>query len=121
MESCIVICRSKKPKAHQGTVLFIDAINDVTRERSHSYLSEENQKRITEAFTSNDDVDGFSKRVKIDDIESQNFDLTVHRYVERISSGDGMSVAEAVAAFQESNRSLRGALSAVVNGFGEKR
>ena len=120
MESCIVICRSKKPKAHQGTVLFIDAINDVTRERSHSYLSDENQKRISDAFKSDEDVEGFSKRVKIDDIGNQNFDLTVHRYVERSVAGDGISVAEATSEFKLRHLLLNVALSEVLNNAGGK-
>lgn len=110
MESCIVICRSKKPKAHQGTVLFIDAINDVTRQRTFSSLSEENQDKITKAFNSDTDVEGFSRRVALTDIESQNFDLTVHRYVERAAVGDGLTISEAFEGFQTAHKSLSAAI-----------
>ena len=110
MESCIVICRSKKPKAHQGTVLFIDAINDVTRQRTFSFLSEENQDKITKAFNSDTDVEGFSRRVALTDIESQNFDLTVHRYVERAAVGDGLTISEAFEGFQTAHKSLSAAI-----------
>ena len=118
MESCIVICRSKKPKAHKGTVLFIDAINDVTKERSNSYLSDENQKKITAAFNSDEDVVALSKRVKIEDIEAENFDLTVHRYVERVQADGGISVSESVDAFQTTHSLLANALSGVFSGHG---
>ena len=113
MESCIVICRSKKPKAHQGTVLFIDAINDVTRQRTFSFLSEENQDKITKAFNSDTDVEGFSRRVALADIESQNFDLTVHRYVERATAGDGLTIADALTLFTSAHQSLLSAISAL--------
>lgn len=113
MESCIVICRSKKPKAHQGTVLFIDAINDVTRQRTFSFLSEENQDKITKAFNSDTDVEGFSRRVALTDIESQNFDLTVHRYVERATAGDGLTIADALTRFTSAHQSLLSAISAL--------
>jgi type I restriction enzyme M protein len=113
MESCIVICRSKKPKAHQGTVLFIDAINDVTRQRTFSFLSEENQDKITQAFNSDTEVEGFSRRVALADIESQNFDLTVHRYVERVVAQDGLTISEAFEGFQTAHHRLSAAIAAV--------
>ena len=113
MESCIVICRSKKPKAHQGTVFFIDAINDVTRQRTSSFLSEENQDKITEAFNSGVDVEGFSRRVVLADIESQNFYLTVHRYVERVVAQDGLTISEAFEGFQTAHHRLSAAIAAV--------
>jgi type I restriction enzyme M protein len=114
MESCIVICRSKKPKAHQGTVLFIDAINEVSRQRTFSFLSDENQKKIADAFNSASDVDGFSRRVGINDIAEQNFDLTVHRYVQRAVAETGVSVADAILSFKASHESLTAAIDALV-------
>ena len=114
MESCIVICRSKKPKAHKGTVLFIDAINDVTKQRSNSYLSDENQNKITAAFNSEEDVAAFSKRVKIEDIESENFDLTVHRYVERVLADGGLSVVDAISDFKDVHLTMNKAVTHVL-------
>ena len=38
MESCIVICNRKKTAARKGKVIFIDAVNEVTRERAQSFL-----------------------------------------------------------------------------------
>ena len=33
MEACVVICRTQKPIARRGKVLFIDAVHEVARER----------------------------------------------------------------------------------------
>jgi type I restriction enzyme M protein len=118
MESCIVMCRSKKPKAHQGTVLFIDAINEVSRQRTFSFLSDENQKKIADAFNTESDVDGFSRRVGINDIAEQNFDLTVHRYVKRQSELIGTSVEEAVTVFRAAHQDLAHAVSNLDLGTG---
>jgi type I restriction enzyme M protein len=120
MESCIVMCRSKKPKAHQGTVLFIDAINEVTRQRTFSFLSDENQKKIADAFNADSDVDGFSRRVGIEEIAKQNFDLTVHRYVKRQSGLTGTSVVEAVSVFCAAHKDLANAVSHLDLGTGTR-
>src|SRR5690349_2102431 len=34
MEACVVVCRTTKPKARKGKILFINAVNEVTRERA---------------------------------------------------------------------------------------
>lgn len=34
MESCVVVCNRKKPAKRKGKVIFIDAVNKVTRERA---------------------------------------------------------------------------------------
>ena len=33
MEACVVICRTAKPEARKGRILFINAVSEVTRER----------------------------------------------------------------------------------------
>lgn len=38
MESRIVICNRKKVAARKGKLIFIDAVNEVTRERAQSFL-----------------------------------------------------------------------------------
>ncbi len=50
MEACVVICRSQKPPERQGRILFIDAVNEVTRERATSFLKPEHQQRIVAAY-----------------------------------------------------------------------
>ena len=121
MEACIVICRSVKPKKHKGTVLFIDAIGEVTKERSFSYLNDANQEKITNAFFADEDVDGFSRRVSLADIEKQNFDLTVHRYVERKVNEEGLTIEEAVTSFVQAAQRLDESLEALEKTLGGAR
>ena len=52
MEACVVICRTQKPAERKGKVLFIDAVNEVARERAQSFLKPEHQERIVEAYQS---------------------------------------------------------------------
>lgn len=39
MKACVVVCRTAKPKARKGRILFINAVNEVTRERAQSVLA----------------------------------------------------------------------------------
>lgn len=40
MEACVVICRMRKPKNRKNKILFINAVNEVTRERAQSFLTD---------------------------------------------------------------------------------
>jgi Type I restriction-modification system methyltransferase subunit len=50
MEACVVICRMNKPKERRNKVLFINAMNEVTRERAQSFLTDDHIQRIVTAY-----------------------------------------------------------------------
>lgn len=81
MEACVVICRKDKPAKRRGHVIFIDAVNDVTRERSMSYLKPEHQQRIAQAYHAFKDIEGFAKVVSLEDIHANEGILNIPFYV----------------------------------------
>lgn len=50
MPSCVVICRTAKPKVRRNKILLINAIDHVTRERAQSFLTAEHLKGIVAAY-----------------------------------------------------------------------
>ncbi len=56
MEACIVVCRTSKPPERRGKVFFINAVEEVTRERSMSFLKPEHQERIASAYHAFKDI-----------------------------------------------------------------
>jgi len=86
MESCIVICNRKKSKARKGKVIFIDALNEVARERAQSFLKIEHQSRILDAFKAFEDVLGFSRIVELSEIRNNNSNLSIPLYVKKASN-----------------------------------
>ncbi|MDX9993609.1 MAG: N-6 DNA methylase [Anaerolineales bacterium] len=112
MEACIVICRMDKPAARRGKVLFINAVDELTRERSMSYLKPEHQERIADAYHAFADVDGFAKVATQDEIRANDGNLSIPLYVrgKSISEEKGEYAAdglrEAVRAWDESSEGL---------------
>lgn len=88
MEACVVICRKDKPAKRRGHVIFIDAVNEVTRERSMSYLKAEHQQRISDAYHAFKDIEGFAKVVSLADIRANDGNLSIPLYVRGKSVGD---------------------------------
>jgi type I restriction enzyme M protein len=85
MESCILICNRKKTASRRGKVIFIDAVNEVTRERAQSFLKPENQQRILQAFKNFADMRGFSKVATLAEIGGNGGNLSIPLYVKRVA------------------------------------
>jgi type I restriction enzyme M protein len=88
MEACIVVCRMRKPDARRGKVLFIDAVHEVAREHSLSFLRPEHQRRILDAYQSFSTEVGFAAVASIKDILANEGNLSIPRYVTRAKGGD---------------------------------
>lgn len=86
MESCILVCNRNKRAARRGKVIFIDALNEVTRERAQSFLKPEHQQRILKAFKAFKDEPGFAKVAKLADIAANAGNLSIPLYVKRVAA-----------------------------------
>jgi len=82
MESCVVVCNRRKPAARKGRVLFIDALNEVARERAQSFLKPE-QQRILQAFRDFAIEEGFSTVATLAQIAANGANLSIPLYVKR--------------------------------------
>jgi type I restriction enzyme M protein len=83
MEACVVLCRSTKPKGRKGKILFIDAVHEIARENTLSFLRAENQARILDTYWAFESAPEFAHVATTEEILAQNGDLTVHHYVAR--------------------------------------
>ncbi|MCP4002898.1 MAG: SAM-dependent DNA methyltransferase [bacterium] len=83
MVACVVICRSKKPKSTKGKTLFIDAVHDIVRENTQSFLKSDHQQRILTAYRAFENEPEFAHVATTKEILAQKGDLTVHHYVTR--------------------------------------
>jgi type I restriction enzyme M protein len=113
MEACVVICRMKKSRKRKGKIQFINAVNEVSRERSQSFLTDAHIARIVAAYESDDDLPALSRLVPLEEVRSQQHNLSIPLYVRTGSTttnGNGQpqgSVKEAIGAWQASSRQLR--------------
>jgi type I restriction enzyme M protein len=121
MESCVVICRTKKLADRRGRVLFIDAVNEVARERTQSFLKQEHQARIEDAYAAFKDDDGFARVATLAEIGAHAWNLSIPLYVKKVAArtipGDslGQSLAETWAGWETSGRAFWREVDAVVD------
>lgn len=81
MEACIVICRMNKRPERRGKILFINAIKEVERKSAQSFLEERHILKITKAYDEYETDGDFARVVTIQDIEDNNFSLSIPLYV----------------------------------------
>ena len=81
MEACVVVCRTQKPKARRGKILFINAVNEVTRERAQSFLTDEHLQRVVCAYHEFKDEPDFTRVVPIEEIRAKEGNLSIPLYV----------------------------------------
>ncbi len=128
MEACIVICRMNKPKERRNKVLFINAINEVTRERAQSFLTDEHIERVVAAWHTFADEDGFARVATNEEIREKGSNLSIPLYVRKaskqqltLSEQPGTygqdTLKQAIGEWQESSIALRESMNGLLTMF----
>jgi len=81
MEACIVICKRSKPVERRNRLLFIDAVTEISRIRSQSFLEDLHIERISKAYRGFSDIAGFCEVASIEKVRENNYNLSVPKYV----------------------------------------
>ena len=85
MPACILVCKNNKKLEEKGKVLFINAEEEVTKEGTYSYMSEEQINRIKKAYMNNKEIDNYCTLVTQEDIRKNKYSLNVPLYVNKVS------------------------------------
>lgn len=91
MEACLLICRMQKPKERKGKILFINAVDEVRRNKTISMLEEKHIQKIFTAYKKYEDVEGFARVVGNEDILANNATLNISQYVSKLAVQDNTS------------------------------
>lgn len=116
MEACIMICRTSKKVNRRGQVLFINALNEITRKNAQSYLEAKHITRIATAYDNYADDDQFTKVATISDITKNNYSLSIPLYVrapEVDAEIDSRSLEEHLSAWKESSDEMKDCFTAL--------
>lgn len=84
MESCLLVCRNKKPKERKGKIIFINAINELRIDRTNAWLEPHHIKKIADTYWRFKDENGFAKIESKENVLSNNGNLSLQLYVKQI-------------------------------------
>lgn len=118
MEAVVLVLRAEKPPARRRKLLFINAANEFVRSDAQSFLSDDNIRRIHEAYLAFDHMANFAEVVDIDDILLAGASLSIPLYFD----GDGsrsaiqpISFADAVSGWDTSSDSANRAVATALS------
>jgi type I restriction-modification system DNA methylase subunit len=119
MEAVVVTLRARKPEAHRGKVLFVNAVTDYAREQAQSFLRPANLQRILSAYETWTVEPGFATVATIDAIAERAWSLAIPLYVssdgERVARDEVLDVETAVAGWRDAAANADDAIDSVLN------
>ena len=126
MEACVVVCRTAKTKARRNRILFINAVNEVTRERAQSFLEEEHIQKILKTYQQCEDVEGFARVVTLDEIRTNKANLSIPLYVrpkadDAAGTANGKPLPKVIEEWQASSKALRSSMDALLAALEQPR
>ena len=73
---------NNKPEERREKVLIINGSEDYVEGKNQNTLSDENVAKLSEAFSAFEDVERFCRVVDLSEIEENDFNLNIARYVQ---------------------------------------
>lgn len=89
--TCIVVLKKSKK---DNKTLFIDASAEFTRWSAKNTLTEENRKKILNAFIAREDIEHFAKLVDNSEIADNDYNIAVSSYVEQKDTREVVNINE---------------------------
>ena len=114
--AAILVLNRKKPVERQRKVLFIEASREFREGTAQSYLRQEDVTKIAAAFHAFQDVDKYARVVDLAEVEKNDWNLNISRYVETADAAVKVDVATAIAKLRDVEKK-RGLAEVRMNGY----
>lgn len=109
LAACVLVMRAAKMPGRRKQVLFIDASRLFKRGRNQNTLEPVHADRIHELYRDFERVEGLAHLATLDEIECNDWNLNIPRYVEQSAEAETVSVKDALTGLKDS---LEGAYAA---------
>ena len=102
----ICVLNKAKPSERRGKVLFVDAAQEgyFRQGKAQNFLDREHIDKIVAAYRGFEDVERFAHVAELAEIEANDFNLNISRYVDTSEPIEVLSVKEALAQLREAER-----------------
>ena len=112
----ILVLNGNKPAARKGKVLFIDASAEFGEGTNQNCLRDQDIENIATTFHAFADVEKYARVVPLAEIEQNDWNLNISRYVDSAEEEERIDVAEAVRKLRKLERE-RAAAEATMNRY----
>jgi type I restriction enzyme M protein len=99
--AAILVLSKDKPKERRGKVMFIDASREFREGKAQKYLRDEDVQKMARTFHAWKDIDKYARVVAVEEVEKNDWNLNVSRYVDTAEAEEKVDVAAAVKRLRE--------------------
>lgn len=104
----LVLNKDKRPERRRK-VLFIEASREFKEGSTQNYLRDGDVKKIAAAFHAFMDAEKYARVVRLDEIEKNDFNLNISRYIDTASPAQKIDITEAVTRLRDLEKKRRDA------------
>jgi type I restriction enzyme M protein len=115
MESCLLVCRMKKPKERKGKIIFIDAKDELRIERTNAWLEPKNINRISKGYWNYKDDEGFIKIVSNKETLENNANLNIQLYFKQNNVKNEFKMNEIISEIKSGQKHINNSLQNLFN------
>jgi type I restriction enzyme M protein len=90
-----------KAASRKGKILFIEASREFREGSAQNYLRDEDVAKIARTFHAYKDADKYARVVPLEEVEKNDWNLNISRYVETAEAVEKVDVAAAIAKLRE--------------------
>lgn len=114
--TCIIVLK----KHREGRdVLFVDASNLFEKEKKQNVMNKEHIDRVIKLYNDRKTVDKLSFLASFEDIEKNDFNLNIPRYIDTSEEEEEIDIRELSESFRDINREINECNEALLEMFGE--
>ncbi|WP_294703227.1 type I restriction-modification system subunit M [uncultured Fusobacterium sp.] len=92
--TCVIVV--KKNRKADDDILFIDASNDFEKAKNQNYLRDEDVEKIGNTYVNREEIEKYSKKVSMKEIEENDYNLNIPRYVDTFEEEEEINLDEIV-------------------------
>lgn len=88
--TCVIVV--KKNRKPEDDILFIDASNDFEKSKNQNYLRDEDVDKIVDTYRNRKEIEKYSKKVSMKEIEENDYNLNIPRYVDTFEEEEEIDI-----------------------------
>lgn len=104
--TCVLVFKGREARGNNKDILFIDASNEFEKDKNQNKLTDENIEKIVETYRKRGDVDKYAHVASIEEIEENDFNLNIPRYVDTFEEEEVVPLSEIVTNVNETRSEI---------------
>ncbi len=101
---CILVFKKNRVN---NDILFIDAQNDFVKDKSKNIMTSEKVLKVIDTYNNRSDIDKYSRKVNISEIEENDYNLNIPRYIDSFEPEEIPDAVQLAKELNEINRESR--------------